>query len=300
MSAFDGLTTRSLTGSPSRVQNAIATASRRTGVDFNYLMGQAQIESSMNPSARARTSSATGLYQFIDQSWLAVVNDHGAKYGMSWASDAIQKTGGRYYVADPALRQQILDLRNHPETASVMAAEHAADNASYLQQQTGRQAEPVDLYLAHFLGAGGAAKFLQTMSYTPNASGAALFPSAARANASIFYDGQGNARSLAEIRDRFASKLANGAQTAGLNTGSAAMGSGFAGGNMVAPADYMRIAQAQMALGVDVDQPQDEMLGGEDALMGQQMLAQQQTYSDLAPRTETARLAYLMLATFGR
>ena len=98
-------------------------ASRRTGVDFSYLLGQAKIESSLNPSARAATSSATGLYQFVDQSWLAVVDKHGAEYGLGWAADAISKgSNGRYYVSDPDLRQQILDLRKHPETASVMAA----------------------------------------------------------------------------------------------------------------------------------------------------------------------------------
>ena len=110
-----------------RVTNAIAMASRRTGVDFSYLLGQAKIESSLNPSARAATSSATGLYQFVDQSWLAVVDKHGAEYGLGWAADAISKgSNGRYYVSDPDLRQQILDLRKHPETASVMAAGDAA------------------------------------------------------------------------------------------------------------------------------------------------------------------------------
>jgi hypothetical protein len=295
-----GPTTEALSGAPSRITQAIATASRRTGVDFGYLMGQAQIESAMDPQARARTSSATGLYQFLDQSWLAVVNDHGAKYGMNWASDAIQKNGGRYYVADPGLRQQILSLRNHPETASVMAAELASDNRAHIEQQTGRPAEAVDLYLAHFLGAGGAAKFLQTMNYAPNASGASLFPAAARANASIFYDRQGNARSLAEIRDRFASKLASGAQTAGLSANGGDMGGGAIpeGANMVAPADYMRIARAQIGTqDIPVD---DEVLSGGDALASQQMLAGARPYPDAAPRAETARLAYLMLATLGR
>lgn len=303
MSAFDGLTTKNITGAPSRVTNAIATASRRTGVDFSYLMGQAQIESSMNPNARASTSSATGLYQFLDQSWLAIINDHGAKYGMSWASDAIQKNGGRYSVSDPALRQQILNLRNHPETASVMAAELASDNRAYLEERTGRPADATDLYMAHFLGAGGAAKFLTTMNAAPNTPAASLFPAAARANASVFYDRSGNPRSLVEIHDRFASKLANGAQMAGLNAGGADMGGSYSGdipdgANMVAPADYMRIAQAQMAVADDL--PADESLAGEDALMGQQMLAQSRAYPELAPRAETARLAYLMLATFGR
>ena len=276
MSAFNGLTVKALPGSQGRVTQAIASASQRTGVDFNYLMGQAQIESAMDPQARARTSSATGLYQFIDQSWLAVVNDHGAKHGVDWAANAIQRgSNGRYFVADPNMRQQILELRNHPETASAMAAELATDNRNFLEERTGRAAEPVDLYLAHFLGAGGAAKFLTSMSQSPDTPAAALFPAAARANASVFYDGQGNARSLADVRSNFERKLSNGVQSAGLNA------SGITGGaQTVQPADYVRIEHERLSMS--------------------QSLAEKQPYPEYAPRPETARLAYLMLATFGR
>ncbi|MFP5433938.1 MAG: transglycosylase SLT domain-containing protein, partial [Alphaproteobacteria bacterium] len=91
MSAFADITTGA-TSTGNRVTNAIAMASRRTGVDFSYLLGQAKIESSLNPSARATTSSATGLYQFIDQSWLAVIDKHGSDYGLGWASDAISQS----------------------------------------------------------------------------------------------------------------------------------------------------------------------------------------------------------------
>jgi hypothetical protein len=247
-------------------------ASRRTGVDFSYLLGQAKIESSLNPTARAATSSATGLYQFIDQSWLAVVDKHGSEYGLGWASDAIQQSGGRYYVADPELRQQILDLRKHPETASVMAAEHAADNKAYLESKLGREAEPVDLYLAHFLGVGGASKFLSVHDRAPDASAASMFPSAARANRSIFYDKQGNARSFAEIRDRFSSKLQKGVDSLGGNI-QYASASLPAGAKTVQPADYVRIETQRLS-----EQP-DIMV---------------------KPQPQTARLAYLMLATLGR
>jgi hypothetical protein len=268
-----------------RVSNAIATASRRTGVDFAYLMGQAQIESGMNANARARTSSATGLYQFLDQSWLAVVNDHGSEHGLGWAADAIQRgSNGRYFVSDPDVRQQILDLRKHPETASVMAAEFASDNRAYLESRTGRAAESVDLYLAHFLGAGGAAKFLTTAQSNPDASGAALFPAAARANRSIFYDRQGNARSLTEIRDSFAQKLDSGARNAGANPHYAGTADGYtlpAGSARVQPADYVRIEQARLAQ----NQAWTEAAADEPPIGSQ---------------TEAARLAYLMLATLGR
>ncbi len=50
---------------------------------------------------------------------------------MDWAANAIQKSpSGSYYVADPQMKQQILDLRNHPETASAMAAELASEIAT--------------------------------------------------------------------------------------------------------------------------------------------------------------------------
>lgn len=273
MSAFADI---AVTGASAgnRVTSAIAMASRRTGVDFGYLLGQAKIESSLNPNARASTSSATGLYQFIDQSWLAVIDKHGSEYGLGWAADAIGRgSNGRYYVSDPDLRQQILDLRKHPETASVMAAEHAADNKAYLEQRLGREAEPVDLYLAHFLGVGGAAKFLSTHDRAPGASAASLFPAASRANRSIFYDKQGNARSFADIRGRFASKLQKGMDATGIGDVRTAAASLPAGAKTIQPADYVRIETQRLASAADVT---------------------------VRPQPQTARLAYLMLATLGR
>lgn len=195
-------------GGRERVGAAIRLASARTGVDFDYLFSQARIESSLNPNARARTSSATGLYQFIDQTWLATVDKHGAQHGLGWAASAIQRgPNGRYHVADPATRRAILDLRRQPEAASAMAAEFAADNRDHLESRLGRPAEPVDLYLAHFLGAGGATRFLRAHDANPDVSGAALLPAAARANRSIFYDRNGSPRSVGEIRERFAARL---------------------------------------------------------------------------------------------
>jgi len=273
--------------SRNRVTNAIAMASQRTGMDFAYLLGQAKIESSLNPTAKAATSSAKGLYQFIDQSWLAVIDRHGAEHGLGWAADAIQRgANGRYYVSDPVLRQQILDLRNHPETASVMAAEHAADNKAYLESRLGREAEPVDLYLAHFLGAGGAAKFLSVHDSNPHASAASIFPSAAAANRSIFYDRSGNPRSFADIRQKFAARLQDGVESAlngqaggqGGSGWAASSAAGLPAGRTVQPADYVRVETERLQ--------QSSQSLSEDEM--------------LRPQPATARLAYLMLATFGR
>ena len=165
---------------PGGVQSAIARASAKTGVDFNYLLGQAQVESSLRADARAATSSATGLYQFVDQSWLAVMKRHGDEHGLGWAADAIsQGANGRYHVADGETRRAILNLRTKSEVASLMAAEHAADNKEALEGALGRNVGGTDLYMAHFLGLGGARKFLATLASDPDRSGAATFPAAA-------------------------------------------------------------------------------------------------------------------------
>lgn len=200
------------TGPLGRVDAAIRQAATRSGVDFSYLYNQARLESSLDPNARARTSSATGLFQFVDQTWLSMIDKHGADNGLGWAANAVRRgSNGRFYVSDPTLRRQIMDLRRNPEAASAMAAEFASDNRAHLERRLGRDTQPVDLYLAHFLGAGGATRFLRAHEASPNASAAATFPDAARANRSIFFKRDGSARSFNEIRNMMAARLGTGA-----------------------------------------------------------------------------------------
>ena len=193
------------------VLDAVQNASVRSGIDFDYLFDVARVESAYNPAAKASTSSARGLYQFTKQTWLATLDRHGANHGLAWAADAIGRdASGRLSVADPALRQQIFDLRDDPAASSNMAAALTGDNRAYLESRIGRAAEPVDLYLAHFLGSGGAAKFLTALAANPDQPGASMMPEAAAANRSVFYAGDGSMRSLAEIRERFRVKLEEG------------------------------------------------------------------------------------------
>jgi hypothetical protein len=192
-------------GEPSaQVLRSIAAASQQTGVSFGYLLNQAKTESRFNPAAKAPTSSASGLFQFTKATWLATLNAHGAEHGLGWAADEIERSSnGTYNVADPQARQAILDLRNDPDAAAAMAAELAADNSNFLAQKLGHEPTTTDLALSHFLGAQGAAKFLAAFGADPDASAAPLFPEAAAANRSVFYDQAGAPRSLADIHARF-------------------------------------------------------------------------------------------------
>ena len=65
-----------------QITGAIRQAAQSTGISFEYLLTTAKIESNPNPSAQASTSSAKGLYQFIDQTWLGTMKQDGAALGL--------------------------------------------------------------------------------------------------------------------------------------------------------------------------------------------------------------------------
>jgi hypothetical protein len=188
------------TNSASNVAGAIRQAARLTGTSFDYLLATAQVESGLNPQAQAATSSARGLFQFIEQTWLATLKTAGPNLGYGRYADAIVRTdSGRYTVNDPVLRDQILKLRQDPTANAVMAGAFTQHNAAALAERLGRRASDGELYMAHFLGPGGAAQLIARAGDRPDARAADLFPRAARANRSIFYDNQGRTRSVAQV-----------------------------------------------------------------------------------------------------
>jgi hypothetical protein len=181
------------------VESAIQRASSATGVDFTFLMGTAKRESGYNPAAKARTSSASGLFQFVDQTWLSTLKKHGAKYGYARYADLIQQgSDGKYRVAGDEARKTVLGLKLDPHAASLMAGELASDHASYLRGRVGRSPTAGELYAAHFLGPQGSARLIEAVNASPGASAAALFPDAAAANRSIFYR-EGRAATVSEV-----------------------------------------------------------------------------------------------------
>src|SRR4051812_32282069 len=183
-----------------RVTGAIRDAARVTGAGFDYLLNTAIRESNLNPNAKARTSSATGLFQFIDQTWLGTMKQSGASLGYGKYADAISKNAqGKYVVNDPAMRNEILALRKDPAANAKMAGAFANSNAKFLKERLGRNPTDGELYMAHFLGASGAARFISAAEANPNGKAASLFPRAASANSSIFYDRQGGAKSLKQV-----------------------------------------------------------------------------------------------------
>src|ERR1700744_1430177 len=106
---------------PASVVAALKNAAQATGSDFHYLLGTAMRESSLKPGAQSPTSSAAGLFQFVDQPWLGLVKDHGAKYGLSDMAGAITRDGdGHYRAASDGDRQAILALKKDPQISALM------------------------------------------------------------------------------------------------------------------------------------------------------------------------------------
>src|SRR5438128_1722412 len=84
-------------------------------------------------------------------------------------------------------------------TDALMAGAFANANAKVLTDRLGRKPTDGELYMAHFLGASGAARFISAAEANPTAKAADLFPRAAQANSAIFYDKQGTAKSLKQV-----------------------------------------------------------------------------------------------------
>jgi hypothetical protein len=191
------------------VLKGIRQASQSTHTDFGYLMAQAAQESSFQSDAKASSSSATGLFQFIDSTWLDMVRQHGAKHGIGQLADQVTSdAAGRPHVADPAVRQSILALRKDPQISAALAGELAHDNKAEVERALGRPAQKTDLYLAHFLGASGATELLKAIQHNGATPAADILPEAASANRAVFFDGRtGEPRTVADLYRNFSNKI---------------------------------------------------------------------------------------------
>jgi len=207
-------------GPGAMVRDAIANAASATGTDFDFLMKTAQRESSFNPRAKASTSSASGLFQFIDSTWLNMVKRYGARHGLSNEAQMIATdSSGRSWVADPNQRRAILNLRFDPMIAAKLAGEFTRENANFLKSRIGRDPDAGELYAAHFLGPSGAAQLVQTVNRSPDMPATALFPEAASANRSIFYDRDGSPRTVRGLVAELSRKI-GGSATVSFDNGS--------------------------------------------------------------------------------
>lgn len=202
-------------GASSAQIGAIRARADAAGVDPGFLEALARVESGLRPDLRARTSTAAGLFQFIEATWLDLLHRHGAKHGLAadgpTAVDPGKSGAARYRFASAEHRQAALDLRFDPAAAAALAAEYVKENGAWLSGLLARSPRPADLYMAHFLGPSDARRFFQELERVPNAEASRLFPVPAAANRGVFFAGDGTPRSLRAIYENFASRLPHAA-----------------------------------------------------------------------------------------
>ena len=172
-----------------RMNKAIPPKPTGEGGDMSkYLQSIAMIESGGNTNAKAKTSSAAGLFQFTDATW----------------KDMTKKMGKDYSLED----------KTDPAKATEVAEFFTKLQKTQLEKGTGKEANSTDMYMAHFLGAGGATSFLNALGKDPSKSAAEhVGKKAADANIGIFYDQSGKPRSLDEVYKLMESKIGKAEQS---------------------------------------------------------------------------------------
>jgi hypothetical protein len=191
-----------VSSSKDQIKSIIQRAAQNNQQDFNYMLAQARIESGLNPAAKAKTSSASGLYQFTSGTWMDLVKRHGDKLGLGDA--ALSLRNGSITAAE---KSDLLAKRHDPALSSELAARFAIENAQTLQRSGHQKVGSTELYIAHFLGPQGANTFLTGLKKNPGGPAAQALPQAAGANAQIFF-ADGKARSYSEIFSGFQKKFA--------------------------------------------------------------------------------------------
>lgn len=189
---------------PVKVQQSIVErvveAANRTEMDPALLMAIADKESNFHTTAKARTSSASGLFQFVEKTWLKALRDFGHRYGRGEEAKAIAEEAPRQQ------RARILSLRNDPYLSAALAAEMLKKDSAKIAEKIGRPLTAGETYLIHFLGPEDTERFMKAMVESPQMSAAALLPKPARANKPIFYEQQGRRlkdRTVSEVHEAF-------------------------------------------------------------------------------------------------
>lgn len=181
------------------VMAALHDAAKATGADFSYLVRTAQRESNFDPTAKAPTSSATGLFQFTNETWLRMIDRYGAQHGLKAEAAAVSVVDGDTVVSKGASREAILALRNDPVLSATMAGELAQENAKILAKKIHRPPTSAELYTAHFMGPTDAAHLIQAARRNDKGPAAEVFQSAALANPTVFAGKDGEQLNAAQL-----------------------------------------------------------------------------------------------------
>lgn len=143
-------------------------------------------------SADGNVSSATGIGQHVDKTWLAIMKD--------------PKIAQRIGLPPNLTDAQLLELRKDPKWSMMGIGAYAEQNQKVLTNTLGRPANDAELRMAHFLGPGGAQRLIAAYKNSPDAIAADVMTAAAKNNPQKFYadGGKGRALTFKEVYDGIA------------------------------------------------------------------------------------------------
>lgn len=159
-------TTSGLATPSAEVDAALKAVAAKTEIDYQTLYALAGTESSFRSDAKASTSSATGLGQFLDSTWDYLTQKRFPQLG---------------YTRED---------RTDPYKSATVAALYLTDIKASLKRALGRDPSIGDKYLAYFMGPSGAIRFIKALKKNPSAIAAKLFPGPAKANRNLFFNGK--------------------------------------------------------------------------------------------------------------
>jgi hypothetical protein len=196
-------------------------AAQRAGTEPALLVAMAWRESRLDPLASNPRSSARGLMQFIEATWLETIRDHGAAHGLAREAASLSTDRRTGAISAPGGRelQRLLDLRFDPHLSAALAAARMAAARTALETALARPVTVGDLYAVHLLGMAGARRFLA--AHAGHRAADAVGPQVASLNRGVFFHRGGRPREVREVREAIAHSAATGALLLSAWTGSA-------------------------------------------------------------------------------
>lgn len=176
------------------VKDTILATSKMMGFDPAIAATIAGVESTWNPNANVKggATSAKGLYQFVDGTWKMMMERYAKKYGI-------------------APNTPPSDARAN----AILGIQYLIDNYNSLKKTVGKVTD-TSLYMAHFLGPGGAARFLNA-PHTASVS-QVVGKRSLDANPAVF-KGRGGYKTVGQVLVDFENKMASIRKVHGLGSG---------------------------------------------------------------------------------
>jgi hypothetical protein len=189
----------------------LSHAAQRAGAEPALLAAMAWRESRLDPLASNSRSSARGLMQFTEATWLEAIRDHGAAHGLAGEARGLSTDRRTGRISAPNARElgRLLDLRFDPHLSAALAAARMAAARTTLEAALARPVTSVDLYAVHLLGMAGARRFLA--AHAGHRAADAVGSQVASLNRGVFFDEGGRAREVREVREAITRSTATGA-----------------------------------------------------------------------------------------